>query len=65
MLLWFFFLAIVKWITIPKNGLYLTKFNFNSNFSSNSSNQEELLNANYIYNIIQIIVQTEQTNVQH
>lgn len=64
MLLWFFFLAIVKWITILKNGLYLTKFNFNSNFSSNSSNQEELLNANYIYNIIQIIVQTEQTNVQ-
>lgn len=64
MLLWFFFLAIVKWITISKNGLYLTKFNFNSNFSSNSSNQEELLNANYIYNIIQIIVQTEQTNVQ-
>lgn len=48
-----------------KNGLYLTKFNFNSNFSSNSSNQEVLLNANYIYNIIQIIVQTEQTNVQH
>lgn len=47
-----------------KNSLYLTKFNFNSNFSSNSSNQEELLNANYIYNIIQIIVQTEQTNVQ-
>lgn len=43
---------------------FVFKFNFNSNFSSNSSNQEVLLNANYIYNIIQIIVQTEQTNVQ-